>query len=159
VGDVKLNCQNPSTIPTPVYTPPTASGGSVIYIKDGTLDLNGCWLQAASTSTTDPTSASGLTIVFTGSGTAKNVSYFPTDSSKGAANGILDIAAPTGGTWHGVALYQDPSMQPGSALDITYKGNSPTWDITGLVYAPNSNIAMKGTINKSANGYQCISIV
>jgi hypothetical protein len=51
------------------------------------------------------------------------------------------IAAPTGGTWSGVAMYQDPSLTSG--VDIAYTGNSPTWDLTGLIYLPHSSVTSR----------------
>jgi Flp pilus assembly protein TadG len=136
VGNVTLS-RNATVV---VNTPATASGGSVIYIKNGTLDLNGGTLQTAKDS--------GLTIVFTGSPM--------TTASPFGTKGTLDIAAPTGGTWKGVAIYYDPSM---SAANLTVAGSQTTWDITGLIYAPNSDITLSGSVSKSSNGYQCISIV
>lgn len=146
VGNVTLPANTTVTVKTP-------TGGSVIFIKDGGLLMNGSTLQTLANS--------GLTLVFTGSGTAvvgtgKNatpVSYFPTN------NGTLDIAAPTSGTWSGVAIYQDPSMPTGSGVDISSAGNQPTWDITGLIYVPNSQVTLKGSVSKSTNGYQCIIII
>ena len=50
-------------------------------------------------------------------------------------------------------------MTPQSALDLTYAGNKPTWDITGLVYLPKANVTFSGAVNKSANGAACFVLV
>jgi hypothetical protein len=56
-------------------------------------------------------------------------------------SGTLDIAAPTSGTWSGIAVYQDPNLvDSGGNLDVSCAGNSPTWDISGMVYMPHSNV-------------------
>jgi hypothetical protein len=81
--------------------------------------------------------------------------HYPTNS------GTLDIAAPTSGTWSGMALYQDPNLtEPpgGGNLDVTYKGNQPTWDISGMVYLPNSSVTMSGAVNKATNGLNCLGM-
>lgn len=56
--------------------------------------------------------------------------------------GTLDISAPTTGAWKGVAIYQDPSLTSG--IDVSAAGNSPTWDITGLVYLPHASVTSAG---------------
>src|SRR5262249_26329696 len=63
----------------------------------------------------------------------------------------------TSGTWSGVALYQDPGLSKG--VDITYAGNTPTWDISGLIYLPHSSATISGAINKSSQGLNCLEIV
>ena len=74
--------------------------------------------------------------------------------------GTLSIQAPSNGNWSGVAIYQDPNMKPPQAdLDVSYSGNQPTWNITGLVYLPNSNVTFSGAVNKSANGVSCFVLV
>jgi len=42
---------------------------------------------------------------------------------------------------------------------ISAAGNSPTWDCTGLVYLPNSNVTFSGAVDKSANGASCFVMV
>jgi Flp pilus assembly protein TadG len=119
-----------------------APSNAVLVIENGQLDTNGYTIQT--------TSGSGVTIVF--SGTANSGStHGPT------GGGTLDIAAPTTGNWKGVALYQDPNLTDG--VDLSAAGNSPTWDITGLVYLPNSAVTFSGAVNKSSNGSSCFAMV
>jgi Putative Flp pilus-assembly TadE/G-like len=118
----------------------TAPAGSILVVENGNLDLGGKTL-----------SGTDLSLVFSGTADTKSVTYghAPTGS------GTLDIQAPTSGTWSGVALYQDPSLT-GSGVDVSYAGNNPTWNLTGLVYMPNSSLTISGAINKSANGADCM---
>jgi hypothetical protein len=119
----------------------TASPGSLLVIVNGQLDTNGKTLKTVA--------GSALTIIFTG--TAGSYTHAPTGS------GTLDFPAPTSGTWSGVAIYQDPSLTSGT--DISAAGNSPTWDITGLVYLPHASVTFSGAVNKSSNGASCFALV
>jgi Flp pilus assembly protein TadG len=119
----------------------TASPGSLLVIVNGQLDTNGHTLKTVA--------GSALTIIFTG--TAGSYTHAPT------GGGTLDFPAPTSGPWSGVAIYQDPSLTSGT--DISAAGNSPTWDITGLVYLPHSNVTFSGAVNKSSNGASCFALV
>jgi len=119
----------------------TATNGGTMVIENGRLDLNG-----------HKFTGTGLTIIFTGP-TIAGLSPLRIPPT----NGTLDISAPTSGTWSGVAIYQDPALTSG--VDWSSSGNSLTWNITGLIYMPNSNISFSGTINKSASGLSCFTIV
>lgn len=123
----------------------SAPSNAVLVIENGLLDLNGFTLQTAS--------GSGLTIVFTGAASNGSYRHYPSGS------GTLDIAAPTSGTWKGMALYQDPNLNDtGGNLDISYAGNNPTWDISGTVYLPHSSVTYSGAVNKASNGLSCFSL-
>jgi Flp pilus assembly protein TadG len=117
-----------------------ASGPTTLVIYNGDLDLNGYTFQTAA--------GAGLTIVFAGD---NSYSHTP------MGGGTLDFAAPTTGTWSGVAIYQSPSLTSG--VDIASAGNSPTWDITGLVYLPHSSVTFSGAVNKSSNGASCFAMM
>jgi Flp pilus assembly protein TadG len=123
----------------------TASPGSVLVIENGQLDTGGCKKGC----TLQTAAGSALTIIF--SGTAGSYTHAPT------GGGTLNFNAPTSGTWSGVAIYQDPALTSG--VDISAAGNSPTWDITGLVYLPHSSVTFSGAVNKSANGASCFALV
>jgi hypothetical protein len=119
----------------------TATNGGVMVIENGSLNLGSHTFTGA-----------GLTIIFTGQTVAGlSPSYSPPSS------GTLDISAPTSGNWSGVALYQDPRLTTG--VDWSSSGSSLTWDITGLIYMPNSNILFSGDINRASGGADCFSIV
>jgi hypothetical protein len=99
-------------------------------------------------------SGSAVTLVF--SGTNGGYTHAPTDNTNGPG-GVLDITPPTTGPWKGVAIYQDPSLTTG--VDVSAAGNSPTWNITGLVYMPHATLALKGAIGKSTYGKSCLVMV
>ena len=115
---------------------------NVITVNNGTLDLNGHTLQTAS--------GASATVIFSGTN-ATGYSHFP------GGSGTLTITAPTSGAWSGVAMYQNPSLTSG--VDVSYSGNSPTWNISGLVYLPKANLTFSGVVNKSANGASCFVLV
>jgi hypothetical protein len=46
-----------------------------------------------------------------------------------------------------------------SGVDISAAGNSPTWDITGLVYLSQSNVQFSGAVNRSSFGASCFVLV
>ncbi len=132
---------------TVINTPPSPPGnGSVIIIENGQLDLNGHHLTTSA--------GSAVTIVF--SGTNGTYLHAPSDNTNGPG-GLLDINPPTTGPWAGVAIYQDPSLTTG--VDIYAAGNSPTWNITGLVYTPHATLTLKGEVDRSTFGKSCMVMV
>lgn len=124
-----------------------APAGAVLVIENGQLDTNGHKLSTAD--------GSALTVVFSGTN-GGSYTHAPTDTSAGG-KGTLDIAAPTSGPWSGVALYQDPNLTTG--VNISAAGNSPTWDISGLVYLPHASVTISGAVNKSSHGQSCFVMV
>jgi Flp pilus assembly protein TadG len=125
-----------------------APNGAVLYIENGLLDLQGHTLRTAN--------GSSVTIVFTGDPNSTSYNHIPTDNKNGGG-GVLNIEAPKTGPFHGVAIYQDPALTHN--VDISYAGNSPTWDLTGAVYLPKAQVTISGAINKSANGAVCMMMV
>lgn len=124
----------------------TLTGTNTLVIYNGTLDLNGFTLSTDSGAT--------ATIIFSGTNDANSTVRAPSGS------GTLNIAAPSSGTWQDIAIYQDPRMTPpASNLDVTYTGNNPTWDISGHVYLPKSNVTFSGAVNKSSTGHACFVLV
>ena len=121
-------------------TPP---GGTVLAVRRGAVTIS-------SGKTLKTAVGSGLTIVFPGP-SVSGVSHIVTGS------GTLDFAAPTSGAWSGVAIYQDPALTTG--VDWSAAGNSPTWNITGLIYLPKAAVTVSGIVNKASNGHNCFSLV
>lgn len=119
-----------------------APSDAVLIIRNGRLAMNGFRLQTAS--------GSGLAIVFTGT---NDVGHFHMPSGSGA----LDIAAPTTGTWAGVAMYQDPALTVNVA--IPNAASQPTWLFSGLVYVPKVNLSFSGSVGKSTAGANCTAIM
>jgi Flp pilus assembly protein TadG len=135
------------TADTVINTPPGSP--AVLVIENGQLDLNGNALTTAD--------GSAVTLVFSGADTAgTNYTRAPTDNTNGSG-GRLDINAPTSGPWSGVAIYQDPSLTRG--LDVAAAGNSPTWNISGLIYMPHASVTLKGAVDKAAHGQSCVVMV
>jgi putative Flp pilus-assembly TadE/G-like protein len=124
------------------------ASGAVLIIENGQLDLNGYTFQTAN--------GSALTLVFSGDPTNATYTHAPTDNTNGNT-GVLNITAPTTGPWAGVAIYQDPRLTTG--VDVSAAGNSPTWNITGLIYMPHASVTLKGAIDKSTNGHKCVVLV
>jgi hypothetical protein len=116
-----------------------AGAGAVLVIENGQLDTNGHTLIG-----------SNLTVVFSGSN-GSSYQHTPT------GGGTLDIAAPTSGNWSGVAMYQNPALTVN--VDISAAGNSPTWNISGLIYLPHSSVTLSGAVNKSSHGATCFELV
>jgi hypothetical protein len=114
----------------------------VLVIENGQLDTNGYTLKTAS--------GSSVTVVFSGTNLGA-YTHAPT------GGGTLDITAPSSGVWSGMAMYQDPNLTTG--VDLYSAGNSPTWDISGITYLPNSNVTFKGAVNKSSYGKSCFVMV
>jgi hypothetical protein len=44
-------------------------------------------------------------------------------------------------------------------VDISAAGNSPTWNITGLVYLPHASVTLSGAVGKSSKGQTCFELV
>lgn len=127
-----------------VHSNTTMSGGTYVIENGSVIVDSGVTL-----------SGSGVTLVFTGPTISGfNPSHLPPTS------GTLDISAPDASStsvWHGVALYQDPALTSG--VDWTSNGSALNWNITGLIYMPNSNILFSGTINKATGGQDCFTMV
>jgi hypothetical protein len=117
----------------------TTLNNTVLVIENGQLDTNGHTLTG-----------SNLAVVFSGSNNS-SYQHVPT------GGGTLNISAPTSGAWSGVALYQDPKLT--TNVNVSAAGNSPTWNISGLVYLPHSSVTLSGAVNKSASGASCFELV
>jgi hypothetical protein len=118
----------------------SAPNGAVFVIENGQLDTNGYTFG----------SSASLTVIFSGNNNA-SYQHIPT------GGGTLDIAAPTSGNWSGVAIYQNPTLTQN--VDISAAGDSPTWNISGLIYLPHSSVTLSGAVNKSSKGATCFALV
>lgn len=117
----------------------TTLNNTTLVIENGQLDTNGHTLTGTN-----------LTVIFTGSNSS-SYQHIPT------GGGGLNISAPTSGTWAGVAMYQDPSLNKN--VDISAAGNSPTWNMSGLVYLPHSSVTLSGAIGTGSSGATCLIFV
>lgn len=119
-----------------------APSDAVLIIRNGGLATNGFLFQTAA--------GTGLAIVFAGTNGA-TYQHIPFGS------GGLDIAAPTTGTWSGVAMYQDPSLT--TNIQMPAAAASPTWAFSGLIYVPHADLNFQGSVGKATYGAQCTVIV
>ncbi len=129
----------------------------VIIVYDGGLDMNGCILQSAESTS----SGGGVTIMFapptaTAGSTCPDICVPQTSNSNGS-NGSIDIAAPMSGPFSGLAIAQSANFSSdggcgggghGGAVDWCDAGNTPTVGIQGLVYMPQADIKFAGAISK-----------
>jgi hypothetical protein len=90
------------------------------------------------------------------------VDYFFTGS------GTVNYSAPSSGTFSGIAYYTNPDLvdvagknnkNPAESVDWSYNGNTPTFDITGLIFAPKATVNITGAINHAIGGYACIGFI
>jgi Flp pilus assembly protein TadG len=132
----------------------TGGAPAVLVIENGQLDLNGHALTTKD--------GSAVTLVFSGDNSG-SYTHAPTDNTNGTG-GRLDINAPGPPlpnnppyAWEGVAIYQDPSLTSG--LDVAAAGNSPTWNISGLIYMPHASVNLKGAVDKAAHGNSCVVMI
>jgi Putative Flp pilus-assembly TadE/G-like len=107
--------------------------GTVLVIVNGTLDICSATLDGSA----------GATIIFTGNSGGPSANQFISGS------GTIDVSAPTSGTWAGMALYQDSNTTNVPASSITFAGNSPTFQVNGLIYTPNANVTISGDIGSA----------
>ena len=47
----------------------------------------------------------------------------------------------------------------GTYDDFTVSGNNPQFNVTGLIYAPNGNVAISGAINHATAGDACLAFI
>ncbi|GGB86123.1 hypothetical protein GCM10011494_00500 [Novosphingobium endophyticum] len=103
--------------------------------------------------------ANSSTLVFSGDNNPL-YHHYPTDhvnSNKNVGGSTIEVAAPTSGDWSGVAIYQDPSLT--TNVDVQESGNTPAYNLSGLFYAPNADVAFWGVVNKAGTGYNCFVLV
>jgi hypothetical protein len=56
-----------------------------------------------------------------------------------------------------MAIYQNPSLT--TNVNVSAAGNSPTWNLSGMVYLPHSSVTFSGAVNKSSTGQTCFGMV
>ena len=125
----------------------TTSGTGAIVLVNGPLLLNGNTFQSGVNS--------GVTLIFTGTGTTSS-------AIEENGKGVLDIAAPQSGDWSGIAIYTDPN-QTGQTVYTQNGANAVSWQITGLVYMPHSDMTLNGDVthatNATAGAQDCFALV
>jgi len=125
-----------------------SGSNAVIVIDNGTLNLNKNTFKTAS--------GASATLIFTGTN-ASTSKHYPTAANGGNPGATLDFAAPTSGTWKGIAIYQNPALT--NNVSFTYAGSAPKWNVTGVVYLPHATFTLSGAVGTSTNGYNCFALV
>jgi hypothetical protein len=132
----------------------TPAAGSTVVIYNGDLNLKSTSQGANLVTGT----GSGLAIVFAGNGSGATKHNVTMGNSS-----VLDIAAPTSGSWAGIAVYQDSSAAgPTTNIDQSMApatSGGAAWKVTGLIYMPKANVSLSGGVVKSTAGQACFSLV
>lgn len=157
----------PSCTSTLAYS--GSSSNLVIIIYDGGLHMNGCTLQSAT-----PTSTGGaVSIIFApvtqSAGQTCDVICVPQVSNSNGSTGTIQIGAPLAGPFSGIAIMQSQffsadkgckNATTGGPVDWCNAGNSPTLDIQGLLYMPQTDIQFAGAISKfQPNALNCLGMI
>ena len=145
-----------TTIPTgnTTYCGDVTLGGNVTLTGQNTITIFNGTLNVPAGKTLSTGAGASATVIFSGTNATSSV-------RAPGASGTLDFTAPSSGPWAGVAIYQDPRMTglPSTSLNVTYKGNEPTWNVSGLAYLPLSDVLWAGAVNKSSTGQNCFMLV
>ncbi len=144
--------------PNNSYTVPTAASG--VYCFRG-MDIKGNLTLAPGTYYVDGGVASfgsqanvtgnGVTIILTSSTASTDPASIATIDMNGGA--ILDLTAPTTGTYGGVLMYQDPRAVAGTSAHIN--GNSAS-HYEGGIYFPRSDLTFNGNTGMRT---ECMQLV
>jgi Flp pilus assembly protein TadG len=130
-GDVAYSSPKGKASNTAVTLAGDSTNGSVVYIKNGSVNLDYLALTATN-----------VTFVFTGAS--------PGGFTGGGKSGSLNITGPgtsaSTSPWKGVAVYQDASQASAgyTATAWSDNGNAPSVDITGLIYLPKTDVSFGG---------------
>jgi hypothetical protein len=113
------------------------SGKAEVTLEPGTYVMSG-------------SSGAGLSVSGQGSVAGEGVTaYFDGDTSlKVTGKGMLDLAAPTGGTYAGVLFYGNPNADPGTEHMVAGNGSAI---VDGIMYFPNAIAKINGNGNTTAN--------
>jgi Flp pilus assembly protein TadG len=126
----------------------TVPSGTRLVIQNGTLDLHGHTLTGT-----------GVTLAFNTPAGGPNIAPFASGGGV-VGTGTLTISAPdqnSGSPWQGVAIYQNRQNGSTTPVAMTYDGNKPQWNVTGLVYLPYIDLTFKGIVSK--DGLSCFALI
>jgi Flp pilus assembly protein TadG len=158
----------PGNCTTPINY--TGSANIKIIVYNGSLDIRGC--------TIENTGTGGMTLMFAPpsavatapSNCSGSNGCVPIDTN--SSPGTIDIAAPTSGTFSGLAVMQSSyyteasgdcsgSGNKAGALDWCGAGHAPTIEAQGALYLPNANLGFAGAISKftGPGALNCIGLV
>jgi Flp pilus assembly protein TadG len=109
----------------------TVNAGATLELSPGVYYLDGGSLNVAGNASI---TGSGVTLVFTGSGSDWATASF-------GSNSVIDLTAPMSGATQGIAMYGDRNMPAGTAFNLT--GGS-TQNFGGAIYLPKANLSFSG---------------
>jgi hypothetical protein len=134
------------------------------YIDGGTLSLQGgAILNAPPTANTTPPMSStlcgtnttgGVTIILmnhTTGGNPANINF--------TANSIVNMTAPTSGTYSGVALFQERTTCSGNSTQCANSlDGGGTQNIQGAIYMPNNSVDFQGGASSGSLKATCTQL-
>jgi Putative Flp pilus-assembly TadE/G-like len=150
----------------------TVNGGSTLnlcpgtyYVDGGTVNIQGGGvLNAPPTANTTPAMSSTLC----GSNTSGGVTIILTNSTTGgnpanisiAANAIVNVTAPTSGTYSGLAFFQNRTACSGNtnACANTLGGGS-TQNVQGAIYFPKNAVSYNGGASSGSLAAICTQLI
>ena len=128
----KQNVKGTTTLNPGVYCGDiTVNAGATLTLNPGVYYFNGANLSVAGNATI---SGSGVTLVFTGSGTNWG-------SASIGSNANVSLVAPSTGPTAGIAIYGDRKMPAGTAFSLTGGG---TQKLGGAIYLPSGALSFSG---------------
>jgi len=135
------------------------STNETLVIENGNLDVGSFSLTT--------TGSGSLTIILTAPN--PQISGFsPGHTVIGTSSGVLNISAPTSGTWKQMLIYQDPGVTcsplPCSSTQVVEGGqganSGPVWNIDGIVYLPNALFQINGNVSPASSAQNaCFTLV
>jgi hypothetical protein len=159
VPAVPAGCANELRVqPNETYTVPTSASG--VYCFRG-MDIKGTLNLPAGVYYIDGRTAgfgaqanvtgTGVTFILTSSNATSDPSSIATLDMHGGA--VIDITAPTTGTYKGVLMYQDPRAVAGTS--VTVNGNTAS-HYQGGFYFPRSDMTFNGNTGMRT---ECLQLV
>ncbi|MBT4769655.1 MAG: hypothetical protein HOO00_03905 [Rhodospirillaceae bacterium] len=120
--------------------------GLTVVMDPGTYYIDGGGFSVAGGASV---SGTGVTIILTNK---NGGSYGAVDIAGGA---VIDLAAPTSGTYSGILFFQHPDAPYSASSTFNFNGGS-TMELTGVLYVPNNAIVFSGGNTTTGN---CTKIV
>jgi hypothetical protein len=133
-----------------------------IVVHQGTFDMFGCSMSNSG--------AGGVTFMFAPINPATKTTVGGTQCTGGSSgcfftsdNGTIDIAAPTSGTFSGMAVMQNDELSPTNKatgkFSTNWAGNKPTLKAQGIIYVPNNDWELSGAIDFHTGGLNCLGVI
>jgi hypothetical protein len=125
---------------------PSGSDPPILVIYDTTLNTAGF-----AVSTTSGGGATGGTVIISGAGTTNANEWFSGD-------GDVTIQGSNGGAFDDLSVLVDPKLTT-TAPFAPGGGSHVDLNVVGSIYAPNTDIAIQGSMESDVGSRHCVSIV